>query len=186
VLARIGNRSRWGRFQGLFAAGGTGTDTWKWVAVSADTDEEWSGLVAELAVDGVVLAVGEDESVVFERWARGRDAGEVEARLRERGVPAAAIVEPSALLTHEQLAGRHFYTELDHPVCGTVLYPSLPFVVTTVTGREIPSGHTRPAPTWGQHHEEVLASLLGMGADRRAALERDGVLGTIDPALAPM
>ena len=38
--------------------------------------------------------------------------------------------------------------------------------------------HTRPAPTLGQHNGEVLSGELGIGADKLAALERDGVIGT--------
>ena len=38
--------------------------------------------------------------------------------------------------------------------------------------------HGRPAPTLGQHNADVLSGELGIGADKLAELERDGVIGT--------
>jgi crotonobetainyl-CoA:carnitine CoA-transferase CaiB-like acyl-CoA transferase len=38
--------------------------------------------------------------------------------------------------------------------------------------------HQRPAPTLGQHNTEVLGHELGIGTDKLAELEREGVIGT--------
>ena len=41
---------------------------------------------------------------------------------------------------------------------------------------ETPVSYRRPPPTLGEHTDEVLAQLLGLGADERRALRATGVI----------
>jgi crotonobetainyl-CoA:carnitine CoA-transferase CaiB-like acyl-CoA transferase len=41
----------------------------------------------------------------------------------------------------------------------------------------LPAAITQLAPTLGQHNEEVLRGLLGLGDEEIAALARDGIIG---------
>ena len=60
--------------------------------------------------------------------------------------------------------------ELDHPEAGTVRAIACPITLSAT-----PASRREPAPTVGQHTAEVLDALIG--AERRAALEAEGVLG---------
>jgi crotonobetainyl-CoA:carnitine CoA-transferase CaiB-like acyl-CoA transferase len=89
-------------------------------------------------------------------------------------VPVSVVADPCRLLEQSpQLQARGAFEAPRHPVVGAMPMPSLPFRYASVD-RWL---HT-PAPTVGQHNEEVLCGLLGLSKDELAALEGDGVLGT--------
>ena len=74
----------------------------------------------------------------------------------------------------EQLAHRRFYEPVTHPVTGESLHSGFP--------ARFSAGpqwlHQRPAPTLGQHNEEILTDLLGLDGAEIEQLARDGVIGT--------
>lgn len=66
------------------------------------------------------------------------------------------IVQTPADLAHcEQLAARHFYHEVDHPVIGRI---RVPFRLWTMSAGA--AACRRPAPLLGQHTEEIRSTLL--------------------------
>jgi crotonobetainyl-CoA:carnitine CoA-transferase CaiB-like acyl-CoA transferase len=71
------------------------------------------------------------------------------------------------------MAARGYFEMVDHPVVGQHPTPGQPFRFTGVD-RWIRS----PAPTLGQHNEEVLSGWLGLDRDELAALGDAGVIGT--------
>ncbi len=54
-----------------------------------------------------------------------------------------------------QFQARGYFVDIDHPVVGTVTYPGPPFLMTGTPWRA-----SSPAPTLGQHNQEVLGGLL--------------------------
>jgi len=87
-------------------------------------------------------------------------------------VPAAPAVDPRRTSLHPQFAARGFYETVTHPVVGDVATPMLPYRF----------GHVqhwlrKPAPTVGQHNEEIL-SCLGCSAADLDELTSTGVIGT--------
>ncbi|MFO0689973.1 MAG: CoA transferase [Myxococcota bacterium] len=180
LLERQGNRSPHAAPQGLYRTRGDD----QWVALSVETDAEWSNLR---------VALGDPE------WARdprlataaGRQAQHdaIDAGLRAwfadqprdlaaetliaAGVPAAAVRNASQvhLTPHHQV--RPFHQWMRHPVAGWVPYLSFPF---TWDGQFLP--FRRPAPTLGQHNHEVLSDVLGLDASEIAKLAEKKVIGT--------
>lgn len=69
-----------------------------------------------------------------------------------------------------QLAARQILVEGEHPIAGPFTYVGEPVVVDGA-----PYAVRRPAPTLGEHTDELLAE-LGHDADAIAALHRDGVV----------
>ena len=137
----------------------------RWLAVAADSDTAWMALAqamgrTDLSEDASLATLadrkareGEIEAAIA-AWAAGRDARAAAETLQAAGVPA-AMVTP----THELFPDPHLqdcgYWELqfrryidDH------FTPNAPL---RYDGRRLPV--IRPAPTLGEHTDEVLAEL---------------------------
>jgi crotonobetainyl-CoA:carnitine CoA-transferase CaiB-like acyl-CoA transferase len=158
LLERHGNTSPDAIMQDLFPCAGDDT----WVAVTVRTPAEQQALAG-------VLAGGELSDYLSSR----SDEDAVE-QLIGAGIPAGVVRRPTVAGRNPHVIARGFYEEQEHPTVGSVGYPVLPTRFATWSGPV----HRRPAPTLGQHNTEVLAGELGIGADKLAVLERDGVIGT--------
>jgi crotonobetainyl-CoA:carnitine CoA-transferase CaiB-like acyl-CoA transferase len=174
VLGRQGARDGVGAPQGVYRC--TGED--RWVAIAAVTDEQWRALRREAGIaedPAWVTADGRrrhadaiDEQLAA--WCAVLDAAEVEARLVARGVAAAVVIPGRELVNHPQLRHRALFETVDHPVTGRHELPGLPFRVEGVD-RWI----ARPAPTLGQHNDEVLSEVAS--AEELDQLRTAGVIG---------
>jgi crotonobetainyl-CoA:carnitine CoA-transferase CaiB-like acyl-CoA transferase len=84
------------------------------------------------------------------------------------------VVPASRLPRNPQLGARGLFETVAHPVVGSHEHPALPV--------RLAGGHrrwyARPAPTLGQHTEEILRDLLGLDEGEIARLRADGVIGT--------
>jgi crotonobetainyl-CoA:carnitine CoA-transferase CaiB-like acyl-CoA transferase len=91
------------------------------------------------------------------------------ARLK---VPCAPVNTIDKVFQDPQVQAREMVVELDHPVSGK---PER-YIANPIKMSKTPPRYRRPAPTLGQHTDEVLAELLDMGADEVAALRARGVV----------
>jgi crotonobetainyl-CoA:carnitine CoA-transferase CaiB-like acyl-CoA transferase len=66
------------------------------------------------------------------------------------------VQTPSELVNCPQLASRNFYREVDHPVIGKIKVPAELFKLS-----ETPYQLRMPAPTLGQHNQEIYVEGLG-------------------------
>ena len=66
------------------------------------------------------------------------------------------VQSPEEVLDNPQYAAQGYFVELAHPVIGTVQFPGAPFLMGD-TAWQVRS----PAPTLGQHNQEVLGERLG-------------------------
>ena len=105
-------------------------------------------------------------------WFAERDRDKQVDELIAAGVPAAPVADPRTASAHPQHGARRFFEEFEHPVVGTHPAPTLPFTYTSVD-----RWLRTPAPTLGQHNEEILGDLLGLDDEAIAALAADGVIG---------
>jgi crotonobetainyl-CoA:carnitine CoA-transferase CaiB-like acyl-CoA transferase len=185
LMQRDGNRSAHAAPQGLYPCAGGQSPTEPWLALSVTTEEQWRALRAALgepawAMDSALAtregrrAAHDEIDARLREWTRTRPRSELVDELRALGIPASEVADPARLLqTNPQLRARGFFEAPDHPVVGPMPLPSLPFRYAGVD-----RWLRAPAPTLGQHNDEVLGDLLGVAADERAALEADGVIGT--------
>jgi crotonobetainyl-CoA:carnitine CoA-transferase CaiB-like acyl-CoA transferase len=157
LLTRDGNANHEARIQGVYRCDGSPP----WLAVSVVTPEQFTGLVSVVGDDGV------------EGWCRTRPAHECEAALLAAGVPAAVVVDDSAIGQNEQLRARGFFETVEHRVAGTTELPTWPFRFDDGFER----WYRTAAPLLGEHNDDVLGGELGLDADELAKLRADGVIG---------
>jgi crotonobetainyl-CoA:carnitine CoA-transferase CaiB-like acyl-CoA transferase len=95
---------------------------------------------------------------------------EIYARMVEEDVPAGRVLSIDEMLEDEQLRHNEAIIEMDHPTAGKIRMarPAARFHGT-------PQQISRPAPTLGEHTDEVLTE-LGYAADRIAALRKEEVI----------
>lgn len=154
-----------------------GTDAW--LALSVHTDAQWQAVcdaldLPEQHLDTTARLADQDrlEAALAQR-TREHDASTLSARLQSAGVPAAPVNDAAAVLADPHLVHRGSFGTLTRAFSGDTPVPG-PVQHLSAT----PALRHRPAPTLGQHTEEVLAE-LGLTPESIDALARAGVTGTI-------
>jgi crotonobetainyl-CoA:carnitine CoA-transferase CaiB-like acyl-CoA transferase len=156
----------------------------RWVAIAVANDEQWMALGNALGHPewterpGWASATGRhrDHDEIDKHlgdWCQQRTVAEIVEQLWSAGVPVAPVVHPSEQLDFAQLEARGFFETVDRPISGRSVHVTFPFRLPGDDGRR----HRRPAPTLGQHNDEVLGGLLGLSAGDRDALRAAGVIG---------
>ena len=176
---RTGNRRAGFAPSGVYPCAGSE----QWVALAVPSDGAWSTLAA---FPGLAWASDPDmrssdgrvrhADTIDERlalWTRGLPRDEVVAMLMGAGIPAAPVLNESELFSFPPVQENGFFVGEERAVVGYHLYPSLPVVRDQ---RRVDAG--RPAPTLGQHNDEVL-SAMGLALDEIAELEASGVIGAV-------
>jgi crotonobetainyl-CoA:carnitine CoA-transferase CaiB-like acyl-CoA transferase len=182
---RTGNRSAWHSPHDVFRCAGEDS----WIAIAVTSDEQWRTLRSLLdepwAMDDRYLTVAgrlahQDEiGEHLASWCGSRSAESISELLWPADVPAAPVVQPHAVVSLPQLAARGFWQEVVHPDCGRLRLPGFPARFSGTT-RDF---HGMPAPTLGQHNEDILAGLLGLGRADLAGLADRKVIGTVPLAI---
>ena len=107
-------------------------------------------------------------------WTAQHDAQELMVRLQHAGVPATACLHHPEMTEDPQLEARGFFQQITHPAAGTHLYPG-PMAQFART----PLAPARwPAPLLGQHNEQLLRGLVGLGEEEYAQLVEDRIVGS--------
>jgi benzylsuccinate CoA-transferase BbsF subunit len=181
VLGRLGNRSPHAVPHGVFRCRDRGADE-RWVALAVHDDADWARLIealgrpswatdASLATfEGRLARVGEIECKL-DGWTRARTQDEAVAAFVAAGLDAGPVEDLGDLHDDPQLAHRHHFRSVEHPVLGT--HPAETHAI-RFSGME-PALRTA-APRLGQHTEYVLRELLGLSADEYHRLADGGVL----------
>jgi crotonobetainyl-CoA:carnitine CoA-transferase CaiB-like acyl-CoA transferase len=152
VQPRQGNRRR-GYLQGVYP---TGEDD-VWVALSMPAD----GTVDHDVFDEMVAA-----------WTRTKTPEKILEILWAQSIPAERVITGEQMYDIPQLDGRGFYEEFERPITGAHRYPGWPFRITPGPTRH----HRTPAPTLGQHNDEILRA-LGLSEDEVTNLREQRVIG---------
>jgi crotonobetainyl-CoA:carnitine CoA-transferase CaiB-like acyl-CoA transferase len=181
LMTRSGNRSHRVAPQNIYR---TARDE-EWIAVSVETDAQWSALRRALGdprwarsaifdlVAGRLSQVDVLDRHLTEAFAVLERNALIE-RLWQAGIPVGSVVNPRRVAENEQLVHREFFERVDHHVAGAINTPRFPGLW---RGRSAP-WHWRPAPTLGQHNADVLGSLLGLDEQALLQLEADMIIGT--------
>jgi crotonobetainyl-CoA:carnitine CoA-transferase CaiB-like acyl-CoA transferase len=180
LLGRDGNHAPDACPQNLFACRGEE----QWLALAVETDAQWRALVelvgapgwagdASLATLAGRRAAQGRLDAELASWCAAQDRDAVVERLLARDIPAAPVLAPHEAAANPQLRARGFFEAVEHPVTGSHELPGLPMRFSALAGR----WYQRPAPTLGQHNDEVLRELLGLADETIAGLRAAGVIG---------
>jgi len=153
-----------------------GEDRWVAIAVVGDPAWRafrvvagWEDVPALRTLEGRLAARHDLERRLVE-WTNDRVAEEVAEALQAAGVSAMPVQSPDDHRGDAHLAARGAIVTVEHPEIGAERHVANPLRMTRTAVR-----HAGAAPLLGEDTEEVLRSLLGIGADEFAKLVADGV-----------
>jgi crotonobetainyl-CoA:carnitine CoA-transferase CaiB-like acyl-CoA transferase len=184
LMQRDGNRSPLAAPQGLYPCAGGQPGMEQWLALSVANDEQWRALRSALGDPEWAMSPAldtrdgrrADHDAIDERlraWTRTRERATLVSELRGLGIPASEVADPCRLLqTNPQFQARRYFETPEHPVVGAMPMPSLPFRYASID-----RWLRTPAPTIGQHNEEVLRGILALSPAEFRDLETEGVIG---------
>ena len=157
----------------------------QWLTIACEDDAQFTALCTamgrpELAADvrfaDVVSRYRNQDALdeLISEWTRERAKEAAAEALQAAGVAASPVQSVPEVFVDAQLRARGFYESVSHSLAG----------VWEVEGphwrmSESP-GHVRlPAPAFGEHNGYVLGELLGLSGEEIAALEAEGITGTV-------
>ena len=184
-FTRVGNRG-YGR-----AAHGIYPCSDGHVGIIAAPDQHWPE-IAELMEreeltdprfatrQGRLVNVDEVDALMLP-WLLDHNKTEIFKAGQERGLGFAFVATIEDILDMEQLAARHFFVDLNHPVAGPFKYPGPPAGAGLKLGGAGANSGTdawvyRRAPLLGEHTREVLAEKLGYSAGESDRLQAQGII----------
>jgi len=180
LLSRDGNRGPQAAPQNVYPAAGFD----EWIAIAVASDVQWEALRRimgdpEWAADPA-LATHAGRRAAHDRidehlaaFTRAHDGRTLADTLTAAGVPAAHVVDARDIAFNPQLEHRGFFEVEDHPVTGRIRIPNAPWKFASNTSPWMRC----PAPTLGQHNDEVLGGILGLDAAELARLRDAGIIG---------
>ena len=92
--------------------------------------------------------------------------------LAPNSVPVAPVYNIEQMLEDPHVKARESIIETEHITAGKVRSPQFPIKLS-----KSPADSSKPAPTLGQHNEEVLVNLLGYTKEQVDDLRKSGAIG---------
>lgn len=107
----------------------------------------------------------------IEKWTTRHTVADIVDTVLAKGIPAAPIYDVRQITEDEHIAkAREMFLEIEHPVIGRMKVNGNPVKLMDMMPRI-----NCPAPTLGQHNEEILGR-LSYTAEQMEELRRDGVI----------
>jgi crotonobetainyl-CoA:carnitine CoA-transferase CaiB-like acyl-CoA transferase len=154
----------------------------KWVCIIAAGDGLFPRLARAMGRDDLLAEArfatmalraehGDEINGIVADWVKARTAREVQDVLERHEVPFGVAYSVADIFADPHIAARGDIETVDDAVIGAVrmqgVYPRF---------SRTPGAIQRGAPRLGEHNDEVYGGLLGIGAEERARLARDGVI----------
>jgi crotonobetainyl-CoA:carnitine CoA-transferase CaiB-like acyl-CoA transferase len=151
----------------------------RWIAIAVADDREWAAMLGALSAPVEPRFATIDDRLErreeLDRFigglVRDRSADELTTTLQAAGVAAYPVQNCLDLHRDENLRAFDFWHWLDHKEMGPSPYEGLQHRM-SVTPGELRS----PAPTLGQHSDEILGGMLGLSSAEIAELKREQVV----------
>lgn len=158
------------------------TQDGRWVAIACTTDKIFERLAAamghpDVAGDGKYgtyakrVAVRNEVDAFVTHWTSGLDRDAVLATCDAHQVPCGPVYGIDEIFQDPQYRARENIRFMGDPRVGEIAVPN---VVPTLMAT--PGGIEWLGPSLGQHNEEILGGLLGIGSDEQAKLREKGVI----------
>jgi crotonobetainyl-CoA:carnitine CoA-transferase CaiB-like acyl-CoA transferase len=154
----------------------------EWLSIAVRTDEEWRALCEAMGQPALVANPRYADSRVRQlnskeldetlaSWTRTKDAHDLAAELRNRGVAAFKSLNSIDLISDGHLWERGFFTHVTDSKHRSTAIAGAPWRMSATP----PSIH-RAAPLLGEHNDYVLGELLGLSAAERQRLVADKIV----------
>lgn len=167
---------------GIYRCRATDTDD-NWIVISFETDAEFAATCdvigrPDLAGDARLATLEGRQAhrpaldAAIADWTIRQDKRQAMVSLQEAGVTAGIVSDPRDMVNDPHLKSRGYFAGISRPITGVNPIPS-----PIVRASQSPAGIRIPAPTLGQHNEEILGGLLGMTDDELDNLRTRGVIG---------
>jgi crotonobetainyl-CoA:carnitine CoA-transferase CaiB-like acyl-CoA transferase len=181
VMGRNGNRLSSASPHGIFQCQGDD----RWIAISVMDETQWQKFCHAIGDPSLArldkyasLAqrkANEDSlEALVSSWTASRPVEEIESILQADGIPCNPVEKASDIYGDPQMAHRHYFTPLLHPVMGEQKYEAQACFILSKTPREL----HMPSPCVGEHNEYVFKELLKMSDDEIAENIIDGSITT--------
>lgn len=157
----------------------------QWLTIACEDDAQftalcgvmgWPELAADVRFADVVSRYRNQDALdeLISEWTREQAKAAAAEALQAVAVPASPVQSVPEVFADAQLRARGFYESVSHSLAGV-------WEVECPHWRMSESpGHVRlPAPAFGEHNGYVLGELLGLSGEEIAALEAEGITGTV-------
>ena len=157
-----------------------------WVAISVRSEREWRELCqiigsTQMSDDPRFKTLESRlENVdalddAISKWTSERDHREVADLLQAHGIPAGPVLDCDGdTYDDPHLQQRDYFQAVTHPDAGTHLLSGPMW-----KSASAPQPRHEPAPSLGQHNNQVLEEVLGFTSDEMQSLEQTKVVGTV-------
>lgn len=108
---------------------------------------------------------------MLDAWMSKQQKEDIHQKLSKRGVPLGPVNSVKEVMENEQYTSRDYFKNVDDPRTGTLRYPGWPYLMTGS-----PPRISHPAPSLGQHNEEVCME-LGYSEQDYRRLKKSGAFG---------
>jgi crotonobetainyl-CoA:carnitine CoA-transferase CaiB-like acyl-CoA transferase len=98
-------------------------------------------------------------------WLKQRTSAELFEAFRKAGLPFVPQRTIDEVVNCPHLAARGYFQEVEHPIAGKLKYAGAPYKLS-----ETPWKMANPAPTLGQHNEDILCGWLGYSKEELASM----------------
>ncbi|MET4236321.1 crotonobetainyl-CoA:carnitine CoA-transferase CaiB-like acyl-CoA transferase [Bradyrhizobium sp. LA6.10] len=155
-----------------------------WIVIAATDAEMWQRLATVIgrpdwAADASLNSADGRRAIehlvekAVEGWTITRHADQAMSELQAAKVAAGVARLPIDLLNDRHLGSRGFLQQIERAFIGLHPQPSMP-----IREDAKPYPIRTPAPTLGQHNQEILSGLLGLSDEEIVQLAREGIIGT--------
>jgi crotonobetainyl-CoA:carnitine CoA-transferase CaiB-like acyl-CoA transferase len=118
-----------------------------------------------------IMEHGDAFDAIWYTWLMEHTRKEIFDAAGEARFPIAPVYSSKDIYKDPHFNARRFFAAINHPHTGPVIYPTQPFRL-----HGTPCAEPRPAPTLGQHNEEIYGGMLGLSAQKLKSLRREGVI----------
>ncbi|MFQ5896096.1 MAG: CaiB/BaiF CoA transferase family protein [Nitrospinota bacterium] len=108
---------------------------------------------------------------ILDEFFADQELAAILKKLQARGIPCGPIKDVAQVCTDPQVLAREMVVDIIHPEAGPTRVTGVPIQLS-----ETPGAVRTPPPTLGQHTDEVLAEVLGVGGEERGRLREEGVV----------
>jgi len=126
--------------------------------------------LADDEVLGAMRAHADEIDELLTRWLMEHTREEVQTLAQEVRVPFTMVQTVEETMNDPQNEHRKFFVDIDHPIAGTLKYPTSPFRLKTSEWATV------SPPLLGQHNDEIYSDMLGFSKRELSVLTHDEVI----------